>query len=200
MAAALLLAWLAMTPEAGADAIAPSPACPPGSRGKSSHAGQWCAAASCETDDDCKQKGAICKQWRVCVREAMVTHHRRARSARVTEQVVGTCAPEKACKGDEEPPPPLVGQIVRGPPICTTGRYCVPGSLPPLPPPEPDEEEDEEDEETDEEDEGEKDRGASASTKEGCGCGCRSSKAPAHATLLVFLASALLLIRRRPRS
>ena len=78
--ALLFLACCAAAGEARADSIAPRPACPPGSLGRSSHAGQWCAAAPCTADSDCKRKGDTCKKWRVCEQAAMATHGRTSKS------------------------------------------------------------------------------------------------------------------------
>ena len=194
MPAVLVLACFVGNPEARGDAIAPAPACPPGSQGQSSHAGQWCAPAPCKADSDCKVEGVNCRRWRVCVRETTVSHNRRRPTLRQQDVVVGTCPPGKACKGDEEPPPPQVGTLKEGAPRCSTGEYCVPASLPPLPQVAKDVEEEEEEEE----EEVKKSRNSTSKSRRK-GCGCQTSSPVAHNAPLVLLAAALLLLARRRR-
>jgi len=120
-----------------ADALPPPPACPPGSRGATSHAGPRCVPAPCERDEDCKEIGGACRDWRVCTRSTQIAPHRRRPGASPSyeEVVVGTCAPAEKCKGDQEPPPPTVGKLIDVPPSCAERKFCVPASLPPLPAP-----------------------------------------------------------------
>lgn len=131
LVAALLLPTLAR-----ADAIAGPPACPPGSRGQSSHSGQWCAPATCTADSECGP-AATCRPWRVCTRDSDVELGglRAGPEPPVRMQmVVGTCDPASKCRGDEEPPPQLVGKLLAGPPSCRDERHCVANDLPALPP------------------------------------------------------------------
>lgn len=126
----------AAMPAARADAISPPPACPPGSQGRSSHAGEWCEPAACQSDSDCSKLGGSCRPWRVCTRAAKAQHGGLRGFDRPPMDVtlaVGSCAPDEACRGDEEPPPPTIGSWAEGPPVCTNATYCVPASLPPLP-------------------------------------------------------------------
>ncbi|MBW2525160.1 MAG: hypothetical protein JRI23_13335 [Deltaproteobacteria bacterium] len=128
----------ALAGTAWADALPPPPACPPGARGKTTHAGPRCAPAPCTSDADCKEQeiGGSCKPWRVCTRSTEVPPHRRGRpggTPTVEQVVVGSCAPAHKCSGDEEPPPPTVGELLEGKPSCQEGKFCVPGALPPLP-------------------------------------------------------------------
>ena len=192
---AALLAVCSGGSTARADAIAPRPACPPGSRGQSSHAGQWCAAATCKTDEDCKVKGSTCRNWRVCVRDAKASHHRRRPAPTTTTLVVGTCAPDKKCRGDEEPPPPLIGTLEKGTLRCVTARHCVPASLPPMPQTKPKPKPKPGSNDDDDEDEKESRRAAPRTRSKGCGC--RSSGPVATATAPLLFIAALLFFRRR---
>lgn len=189
--AMLFVACCVSASGARADAISPAPACPPGSLGRSSHAGQWCAAAPCTEDTDCKREGHSCKKWRVCQQAAMVSHNRRRPHSSRMVQVISTCAPRAACKGDEEPPPPLVGKP-EGETTCTTGQYCLPASLPALPAPAPEEDDDAEDEEDDDK----APKARAPRTSDGCGCRSRSAAAQGGASVLVAL-GLLLMVRRR---
>lgn len=120
---------------ASADSIEGPPACPPGSRGDSSHEGQWCEPWPCANDGECN--GGRCVPWRVCTRVANVElGGLRPRPPPTVQrtQVVGTCDPARACTGTEEPPPPTVGSFEgAAPPTCSEGRYCVSVALPPFP-------------------------------------------------------------------
>jgi hypothetical protein len=137
--------WLSALP-VRADAIDPPPACPPGTRGRTSHAGQWCEAQPCAVDADCAPRNAVdrilqpgpsrCRPWRVCVRTADVArggdygnapHH-------AEDLVVGSCDPSAACDGTERPQPPTHGTFRPGAPVCTVASYRVPDTPPPLPP------------------------------------------------------------------
>ncbi|MBI4700199.1 MAG: hypothetical protein HY744_03360 [Deltaproteobacteria bacterium] len=96
--------------------------------------------------------------------------------------VVGSCAPERGCSGEEEPPPPVAGTLRPGPPQCTNGSYCVPPPLPPLPT-----------------------SGASSSGSPGSarqsGCGCRRAGAHAASSACWALAVvATVALRRRRRA
>lgn len=120
---------------ARADAISGPPACPPGAMGRSAHAGEWCVPWTCAPGVDCAG-GATCKPWRVCTRASDVVpgglRPEPAPPERM-ELVVGTCDPADNCRGDEEPPPMMVGQVVAGPPTCSVGLHCVAEALPTLP-------------------------------------------------------------------
>lgn len=194
---------LALPSAALADAIDGPPACPPGARGMSSHAGQWCVAAPCASDSECHD-GATCRPWRVCVRTIeMPFGGRRAFAAdeprtHPVELVVGTCAPDAACTGLEEPPPPgvrpsLPGQDVPAP-TCTDGRYCVPPDLPPLPSlgggPRAVDPGDEGDEPT---------APNPAPTSARSGCGCRTASGAAIPLPMAFAVALLALALRRSR-
>ena len=137
LAAGSFMASMTIVAMAQADALPPPPACPPGSQGTTSHAGPRCVPAPCDSDEDCKEVGGSCRDWRVCTRSTKVGPHRRRRGAPPTyhEIVVGTCPPADKCKGDEEPPPPTVGKLIDVPPSCSERKFCVPASLPPLPAP-----------------------------------------------------------------
>jgi hypothetical protein len=121
---------------ASADAIDQPPACPPGARGVSSHAGLRCHPAACTSDADCEGRG-VCRPWRVCTIRSSVPPGGLGgfnQPPRDEELVVGSCEPSAQCRGDEEPPPPMVGTPVAGPPVCRDASYCVPErGLPPLP-------------------------------------------------------------------
>jgi len=131
-----LAAALLLPATAHADAISGPPACPPGTRGQSWHSGQWCAPATC-TDDAACGPSATCRPWRVCTRDSDVEpgglRPHPAPPVRM-QLVVGTCDPASKCRGDEEPPPPLVGKLLEGPPQCRDDRHCVASDLPALPP------------------------------------------------------------------
>lgn len=118
---------------AHADSLEPPPACPPGSRGQSTHEGLWCEPWTCSSDADCN--GGRCVPWRVCTRVATVAPDRWGR--RPPEPltiVVGSCQPSHACTGTEEPPPPVVGSFdASASPTCTEATYCVPVALPQFP-------------------------------------------------------------------
>jgi len=119
-----------------ADAISGPPACPPGSRGRSSHAGQWCEPWTCTADDTCGA-AAKCRPWRVCTKASDVEPGgMRAEPAPPMRMqlVVGTCDPALGCRGDEEPPPLLVGKLLADAPQCRDDRHCVADDLPALPP------------------------------------------------------------------
>jgi hypothetical protein len=120
-----------------ADAISGPPACPPGARGESAHSGEWCVPWRCTQDGECGP-GHVCRPWRVCTRASDVLPgglHGRDDGPERMEMVMGTCAASERCRGDEEPPPPLVGELVAGAPIqCTDGSYCLAAdALPELP-------------------------------------------------------------------
>jgi len=137
VAALMGVALVGIACGAAADAIESPPACPPGATGQSSHSGTYCAATPCTTDAECTESGRTCAEWRVCTRSASVMQGGRRIGPPTTFtalEVVGTCAPSANCRGDEEPPPPVVGTLAAGPPTCTVARYCVPPSLPGLPP------------------------------------------------------------------
>jgi uncharacterized protein (TIGR03382 family) len=127
---------LAMPDHARADAIDQPPACPPGARGVSSHAGIRCWAAPCTSDSECRD-GNVCRPWRVCTVHSSVPPGGRGgfdRAPNDEELVVGTCEQSAACRGDEEPPPPMVGTRAEGPPSCRDASFCVPPrALPSLP-------------------------------------------------------------------
>jgi len=131
-----LTAALLLPATTRADAISGPPACPPGSRGQSSHSGQWCAPATCTDDTQCSP-AATCRPWRVCTRASDVElgglRPRPEPPVRM-QLVVGTCDPSANCRGDEEPPPSLVGKLLDGPPQCRDDRHCVAADLPALPP------------------------------------------------------------------
>jgi hypothetical protein len=130
-----LIAALLLPATAAADAIDGPPACPPGARGYSAHAGQWCVPWTCTADADCGGQAA-CRPWRVCTRESDVVpggmRPEPSPPQRMT-LVVGTCDPAAACRGDEEPPPEVVGKFVEGAPKCVEANHCVPADLPALP-------------------------------------------------------------------
>ncbi len=135
LAMGLSAALLAGAATAQADSIPPPPACPPGSRGSSSHAGELCLPAPCTTDGDCKRPDTRCRPWRVCTRTYAVPPGGRRVNAppRDLDLVVGSCAPDKACTGAEEPPPPTAGSPKPDPVRCSEATYCIPTGLPPLP-------------------------------------------------------------------
>ncbi len=131
-----LTAALLLPATTRADSISGPPACPPGTRGQSSHSGQWCAPMTCADDGACGP-ASTCRPWRVCTRDSDVEPGglRAHPEPPVRMQlVVGTCDPALKCRGDEEPPPPLVGKLLDGPPQCRDERHCVPTDLPALPP------------------------------------------------------------------
>lgn len=130
-----LAAVVVLPARARADSIDGPPACPPGARGESSHAGQWCVPWLCAVDADCGGSGS-CRDWRVCTRESDVIPGGLRPEPEPAERirlVVGTCDPAAACRGDEEPPPELVGKLVEGAPECKVDNHCVPADLPGLP-------------------------------------------------------------------
>ena len=138
--ALLLLLLLLLAPRSvRADAIEGPPACPPGARGRSSHSGTWCEAAPCASDADCSDVGGHCRPWRVCTRRASIPMggHAAMREPAPApfeiDLVVGSCEPTRACRGDEEPPPPIAGTYVAPTPTCQQASFCVPDSLPTLP-------------------------------------------------------------------
>ena len=121
---------------ARADAIEGPPACPEGSRGASSHAGTWCEPAPCTSDAACGE-GQRCVPWRVCTRVSDVQPGGRGGYDRPPVErtlVVGSCPRERACRGDEEPPPPIAGTLRPGAAACTDATFCVPQVLAELPP------------------------------------------------------------------
>lgn len=131
-----LAAALLLPATVRADAIDGPPACPPGARGESAHAGVWCVPWTCTNDETCGPS-AKCRPWRVCTRASDVTPGGLRAEPPAPERmqlVVGTCDPSLACRGDEEPPPALVGKLLPGPPQCRDDRHCVPSDLPALPP------------------------------------------------------------------
>ncbi len=137
--ATLCLAWSLAPGLASADAIEGPPACPPGARGESSHAGQWCVAAPCASDADCAGDGGSCRPWRVCTRHAAIppgglgAFQTPPPPPREIDLVVGSCETARACRGDEEPPPTTAGAFTEPTPTCTEARYCVADALPTLP-------------------------------------------------------------------
>jgi MYXO-CTERM domain-containing protein len=121
---------------AGADAIGPAPACPPGARARYSHSGEWCVPWPCDDDSQCESNH--CRSWRVCSRFASVPPGglrpiNDTTPASREELVLATCAPDANCRGDEEPPPPIVGTFETAPTSCRTARFCVPDRLPAFP-------------------------------------------------------------------
>ncbi len=130
---ALLLTGLAhsLAPtSARADAIDGPPACPPGTRGRSAHEGRWCEPEPC-TDDAACGEGSACRAWRVCTQTSMVEPgglRARPEPAAPRELAVASCDVAEACRGDEEPPPPTVGEL-QGRPVCSDGRFCVDAAL-----------------------------------------------------------------------
>lgn len=183
---------------ARADAIEGPPACPLGARGRSSHSGQWCEAAPCASDADCADAGGHCRAYRVCTRHASIPAggHGAFRDPPPppyeVDLVVGSCEPARACRGDEEPGPPMAGAYVDAAPTCSEATFCVPESLPTLPligPPAP--------------------PPASAAvapasvpsvaepTRSSCGCAVPGSRGAAPASLVLALACLALGRRRR---
>ena len=131
---------LAAGATARADVIPPSPACPPGAHPRASHSGTWCEPAPCKADADCGREGATCRPWRVCTRTHKVPWGGRRALPTRTEDValvIGSCSPEVRCSGEEEPPPPLIGEPAGSPVTCAEASFCVAPSLPPLPRDEP---------------------------------------------------------------
>ncbi|MBW2457516.1 MAG: hypothetical protein JRI68_23615 [Deltaproteobacteria bacterium] len=193
-ALALGVVLLAAHGTARADSIPPPPACPPGSRGLSSHAGERCVPATCQSDADCKDlKGTTCRRWRVCVRTHMVPAGGRRGGEvppRAEDLAVGSCPVEKGCTGDEEPPPLTAGKANPGPPHCLDADYCVPQALPPLPTSSPGKGDDDEDEDDEEED------GEETSPAAGC-CKCHLGARQDGQGWLMALGLALLALRRR---
>ncbi len=180
---------------ARADAIPPPPACPPGSRGMSSHAGECCVPATCQSDADCKDlKGTTCRPWRVCTRVYLVpAGGRRSRDIppRPQELAVGSCPVEEGCTGDEEPPPPTAGKPSGGGvPSCVDQDYCVAKALPPLPTSGPGKGRSEND--SDEGDEGDEGKVPAA----GC-CKCHLGAPSESHGWLMALGLGLLALRRR---
>jgi hypothetical protein len=171
---------------AAADAIDQAPACPPGARGVSSHAGIRCHPAACTNDADCEGRG-VCRPWRVCTIRSSVPPGGLGgfnQPPRDEELVVGTCEPSAACRGDEEPPPPMVGTPAVGPPVCRDATFCVPErALPPLPAPS-----------GSEQSSGEESAGPGASQPSRNGCGCEAAPGAA-----VLSGLALLFFARRRR-
>lgn len=109
-----------------ADAIMGPMPCPPGARGRASHAGTWCEPHTCTTDDQCGA-AAKCREWRVCTRLSDVMpgglRAEPVESVRMT-LVVDTCAPEAACNGEGQAAG-LIGTLVEGAPECLVGKHCV---------------------------------------------------------------------------
>ena len=177
-----------------ADAIPPPPACPPGSRGVSSHAGERCEPAPCQSDADCKDlEGTTCRRWRVCTKVYMVPAGGR-RSFNTPPHpenlAVAGCPVEKGCTGTEEPPPPTAGTANPEPPSCVDRDFCVPKALPPLPTARPDGKKARGDRGDDDGDE--------TAPAGGC-CKCHlGARQDGHGWLLVLGLVLLLLRRRRP--
>lgn len=62
-----VLALLFAASLAHADAVGPDPTgCPPGSRGTSSHAGEWCEPTECDTRAECAE-GERCETQGLCI-------------------------------------------------------------------------------------------------------------------------------------
>jgi MYXO-CTERM domain-containing protein len=175
---------------ARADAIDGPPACPPGARGRSSHSGQWCEVAACASDADCADAGGHCRAYRVCTRHAAIPPggHGAFRDPPPppyeVELVVGSCEPARACRGDEEPGPPMAGAYVDAAPTCREATFCVPEALPslpllgsPAPSPAPE-------------------ASVAVPGRSSCGCAAPTSRSSAPA-LLVLAVVALALARRR---
>lgn len=132
--------WLAPA-AAAADAIPGPPTdCPPGSEGRTSHAGTYCAATSCATDVDC-EGGRVCREAPLCVREVTITYNTyEQRGAERSMSVAiracpggaGECPPDAAAhvghRGggrDLDEAHQDDGARVEGPARCLTERRCV---------------------------------------------------------------------------
>ena len=111
-----LLALLAISlgaATASADAIGPPPVeCPPGSRGHSSHCGEWCAPSTCKEVADCPKDGTYsCQSRGVCVEEDDSPCSDRAGNARESRRVA-----RNPCESDAD--------CIR-PARCETAMRCV---------------------------------------------------------------------------
>lgn len=189
--------WLLAAASARADAIEGPPACPPGSVGRSAHEGQWCVPALC--DAGCGE-GETCAARRVCVQTARVIPgglRPREPDPEPRELVVAVCPADSTCTGDEEPPPPTVGELPPTRPRCEIHNVCVPAALPALPPaselappPAPSEAPTEAPSAVEH-----SSAHARSSARSGCGCSV-GSRGPGVLGVLVLLALALVSRRR----
>lgn len=155
----------------------------------SSHGGQRCVPAPCQSNADCKDlKGTTCRPWRVCTKVYLVpAGGRRGGDIPPSPQnlAVGSCPVEQGCTGAEEPPPITAGKPSGGVPACVDQDYCVAKALPPLPTSAPGKSGDD-----DEED------GEETSPAAGC-CKCHlGARQDGHGWLMA-LGLALLALRRR---
>ena len=192
---------MATTTTAYADALSPPPACPPGAKGQSTHAGLWCAPAPCTSDEQCRT-GNSCRNWRVCIRKSDSFYNRRNPVPLQIDVVVGSCDPAQKCSGEDQPPPPMAGTVASGRPECTVGKYCVPPTLPPLPSGKnPGAAGD-----GDDDPKGQQDHGEQATDKTGrplnggrnCRCELVGQTGNGYGSWLAILTAMLLVIRRRP--
>jgi hypothetical protein len=135
LASAALVATFTLSARAAlADAVmGPPEDCPPGSSGRSSHRGPFCAPTTCETDADCERQMSYrdrdrgrkfeCKaQVSVCIEQKDFTSWRRrpADGAKTMLPVaVSACGRGATCAGTA---------------VCETARRCVDTGAPAPPP------------------------------------------------------------------
>lgn len=156
------LALAATSGTASADAVGPPPDdCPPGAQGVTGHAGQWCVAATCNTDADCtggdslralmgRGGGAtVCREVDLCLTTS--TYHAGGRGAYVngpdapplTRVIASACTPScdapgvcsraKRCApaGAVAPPVPAAPPAPPVPPVAPGAAPPVPAAAPP---------------------------------------------------------------------
>jgi hypothetical protein len=135
LTSSLVFALLTWSATLSADMVSWPAACPPGSKGESSHDGAWCTAAPCRSNRDCEDSNVECRSWRVCTQTFSVQPRGRGASdgpPRDREEVVSSCAPQGGCDGSNEPPPQTAGKPRSTPAVCKVADFCVAKPLPGL--------------------------------------------------------------------
>ena len=118
--AVVVLLWLRAS-FARADAVGPPPECPHGGTPETGHAGPYCAAEPCVSDDQCR--GGVCREVAVCI--GRIVGWSISGPGATNETVEGACSSggRAPALGDG-----AGGRCAKG--TCASRRLCVGGASP----------------------------------------------------------------------